>query len=128
MEKLQLFRDDTILFKVWFAFLRLDSELNYPSFAVTINRGGGGAYTYTRIVTSVGGAGTYTVKVMSDVKAVNISVEPAVLDFNNVNEKRSYSVIFTVNPSMPSGTNSFGSIEWSDGKHLVRSPVALTWT
>ncbi|CAL9246967.1 unnamed protein product [Arabidopsis halleri] len=104
------------------------SELNYPSFAVTINRGGGGAYTYTRIVTSVGGAGTYTVKVMSDVKAVNISVEPAVLDFNNVNEKKSYSVFFTVNPSMPSGTSSFGSIEWSDGKHLVRSPVALTWT
>ncbi|CAH8268090.1 unnamed protein product [Arabidopsis lyrata] len=27
MEKLQLFRDDTILFKVWFAFLRLDSLL-----------------------------------------------------------------------------------------------------
>ncbi|KAL0738359.1 hypothetical protein Bca4012_014569 [Brassica carinata] len=35
------------------------ADFNYPSFAVSINhsRGGDGAYRYTRIVTSVGGAG-----------------------------------------------------------------------
>ncbi|KAF8088908.1 hypothetical protein N665_0527s0026 [Sinapis alba] len=105
------------------------ADFNYPSFAVRINhsRGGDGAYRYTRIVTSVGGAGMYTVKVVSDKKAVNISVEPAVLKFKEVNEKKSYTVTFTVNPSMPSGTNSFGGIEWSDGRHVVRSPVALSW-
>ncbi|CAH8384154.1 unnamed protein product [Eruca vesicaria subsp. sativa] len=106
------------------------ADFNYPSFAVRIHnhsRGGDGAYRYTRIVTSVGGAGTYTVKVVSDKKAVNISVEPEVLEFKQVNENKSYTVTFTVNPSMPSGTNSFGGIEWSDGRHVVRSPVALSW-
>ncbi|CAN8278534.1 unnamed protein product [Cochlearia groenlandica] len=103
------------------------ADLNYPSFAVTIGQSGG-AYTYTRVVTSVGGAGAYSAKVFCDKSAVNISVEPAVLSFKEVNEKKSYTVTFTVNRSMPKGTNSFASIEWSDGRHVVRSPVALTWS
>ncbi|CAA7055923.1 unnamed protein product [Microthlaspi erraticum] len=105
------------------------ADLNYPSFAVRVNHSlsEGGAYKYTRVVTSVGGAGTYTVKVVSDKMAVNISVEPAILKFRKVNEKISYTVTFTVKTSMPSGTNSFESIEWSDGRHVVRNPVALSW-
>ncbi|KAG7607635.1 Subtilisin-like protease SBT1.7 [Arabidopsis thaliana] len=104
----------------------LVADLNYPSFAVNVD--GAGAYKYTRTVTSVGGAGTYSVKVTSETTGVKISVEPAVLNFKEANEKKSYTVTFTVDSSKPSGSNSFGSIEWSDGKHVVGSPVAISWT
>jgi len=102
------------------------ADLNYPSFAVYVDVAR--EYKYTRTVTSVGGAGTYSVKVTSETRAVKILVEPAVLNFKEVNEKKSYSVTFTVDSSKPSGSNSFGSIEWSDGKHVVASPVAISWT
>ncbi|KAL0718507.1 hypothetical protein Bca4012_067829 [Brassica carinata] len=96
------------------------ADLNYPSFAVNVD--GSETYKYTRTVTNVGGAGSYSVKVTSETTGVKISVEPAVLNFKEVNEKKSYSVTFTVDSSKPSGSNSFGSIEWSDGKHVVASP------
>ncbi|CAH8384964.1 unnamed protein product [Eruca vesicaria subsp. sativa] len=102
------------------------ADLNYPSFAVYVNRAG--AYKYTRTVTSVGGVGTYSVKVTSEeTTAVKIVVEPAVLNFKKVNEKKSYVVTFTVDLSKPSGFTSFGSIEWSDGKHVVSSPLTVYW-
>ncbi|KAG2316937.1 hypothetical protein Bca52824_020059 [Brassica carinata] len=101
------------------------ADLNYPSFAVNVD--GSETYKYTRTVTNVGGAGSYSVKVTSETTGVKISVEPAVLNFKDVNEKKSYSVTFTVDSSKPSGSNSFGSIEWSDGKHVVASPVAISW-
>ncbi|XP_010464171.1 PREDICTED: subtilisin-like protease SBT1.7 [Camelina sativa] len=102
------------------------ADLNYPSFAVNVEEAG--AYKYTRTVTSVGGAGTYSVKLTSETTAVKISVEPAVLNFKAANEKQSYTVTFTVDSSKASGSNSFGTIEWSDGKHVVGSPVAISWT
>ncbi|XP_048595482.1 subtilisin-like protease SBT1.7 [Brassica napus] len=101
------------------------ADLNYPSFAVNVD--GSDTYKYTRTVTNVGGAGSYSVKVISETTAVKISVEPAVLNFKEVNEKKSYSVTFTVVSSMAPRSNSFGSIEWSDGKHVVASPVAISW-
>ncbi|CAH8329795.1 unnamed protein product [Eruca vesicaria subsp. sativa] len=102
------------------------ADLNYPSFAVNVH--GSNTYKYTRTVTNVGGAGSYSVKVTSETTAVNILVEPTVLNFKEVNEKKSYAVTFTVDLSKPSGSNSFGSIDWSDGKHVVASPVAISWT
>ncbi|CAN7005248.1 unnamed protein product [Brassica oleracea var. botrytis] len=102
------------------------ADLNYPSFAVNVD--GSGVFKYTRTVTSVGGAGSYSVKVNSETTEVKISVEPAVLNFKEINEKKSYTVTFTVNSSKASRSNSFGSIEWSDGKHVVASPVAISWT
>ncbi|KAL0827951.1 hypothetical protein Bca101_051629 [Brassica carinata] len=91
------------------------AHLNYPSFAVNVD--GSSVFKYTRTVTSVGGAGSYSVKVNSETTDVKISVEPAVLNFKEINEKKSHSVTFTVNSSKASRSNSFGSIEWSDGKH-----------
>ncbi|CDY55359.1 BnaCnng28690D [Brassica napus] len=102
------------------------ADLNYPSFAVNVD--GSDTYKYTRTVTNVGGAGSYSVKVTSETTALKISVEPAVLNFKEVNEKKSYEVTFTVDSSKPSGSNSFGTIEWSDGKHVVASPVAISWS
>ncbi|XP_031277951.1 subtilisin-like protease SBT1.7 [Pistacia vera] len=106
------------------------TNLNYPSFAVNIdtNQMGSGStvFKHTRTLTNVGSPGTYKVSISSQSPAVKISVEPAVLSFTQMNEKKLYTATFTVS-SMPTGTNSFGRIEWSDGKHIVGSPVAFSW-
>ncbi|KAJ0097604.1 hypothetical protein Patl1_28569 [Pistacia atlantica] len=99
------------------------TNLNYPSFAMG---SGSTVFKHTRTLTNVGSPGTYKVSISSQSPAVKISVEPAVLSFTQMNEKKLYTATFTVS-SMPTGTNSFGRIEWSDGKHIVGSPVAFSW-
>lgn len=105
------------------------TDLNYPTFAVNFKTTGGSTGAkYTRTLTNVGSAGTYKVSIKSENPMVKISVEPETLSFNQVNEKKVYTVTFTAAGSMPSDSNSFGRIEWSDGKHIVGSPVAFSWS
>ncbi|CAI0389841.1 unnamed protein product [Linum tenue] len=109
-------------------------DLNYPSFSVAVNTasgkgGGSGAATvakYSRTLTNVGSPGTYKVELASETRAVKMSIEPATLTFGQEKEKKSYTVTFTAT-SMPSGTTSFAHLEWSDGKHVVHSPIAFSW-
>ncbi|GFP97519.1 subtilisin-like protease [Phtheirospermum japonicum] len=100
------------------------ADLNYPSFSVPLQTASG---PYTRTVTNVGNAATYNVSVSGGIDAVKIVVVPEVLEFSSQNEKKAYTVIFTAN-SMPSGTTSFARLEWSDGKHIVGSPIVFSWT
>ncbi|KAK8552018.1 hypothetical protein V6N12_040634 [Hibiscus sabdariffa] len=110
-------------------------DLNYPSFSVPLDtasgkRGGArvsSTIKYTRALTNVGAPATYKVSLYSQTQAVKMSVEPATLTFGAQYEKKSYTVTFTTS-SMPSGTTSFAHLEWSDGKHIVRSPIAFSWT
>lgn len=108
------------------------NNLNYPSFAVSYQTGSGPiseettTVKHTRTLTNVGLPGTYKVSVTSPGKSVKITVEPESLTFDQENEKKSYTVSFTAS-SMPMNTNLFGRIEWSDGKHIVGSPVAISW-
>lgn len=108
------------------------NNLNYPSFAVSYQTGSGPiseettTVKHTRTLTNVGLPGTYKVSVTSPGKSVKITVEPESLTFDQVNEKKSYTVNFTAS-SMPMNTNLFGRIEWSDEKHIVGSPVAVSW-
>ncbi|XP_038970294.1 subtilisin-like protease SBT1.7 [Phoenix dactylifera] len=110
------------------------SGLNYPSFAVAFetasgDRVGVATVKHTRTMTSVGGPGTYKATVATAVTGgeVKVAVEPAELSFTKVGEKQSYTVSFSA-PSLPSGSSGFGRLEWSDGKHVVASPIAFTWT
>ncbi|TMW93140.1 hypothetical protein EJD97_012113 [Solanum chilense] len=65
------------------------SELNYPSFSIPKKTS---AQTYTRTVTNVGEAiSTYTVKV-SGLKGVEVTVNPKILKFTELNQKASYNV------------------------------------
>ncbi|KAL8490131.1 hypothetical protein ACS0TY_025873 [Phlomoides rotata] len=110
-------------------------DLNYPSFAVPLqtasgpNGGSSSPMTvkYTRTVTNVGNPATYKVSISQETKSVKILVQPDVLDFSNPNEKKTYTVTFTAD-SLPSGTTSFAQLEWSDGKHIVGSPIVFSWT
>ncbi|CAH1413354.1 unnamed protein product [Lactuca virosa] len=108
-------------------------DLNYPSFAVVVpsgsssKSGGATVVKQTRTLTNVGGeSSTYKVSTFSDNKSVQISVVPQTLSFSQVNEKKSYTVTFTA-ASMPVNSNAFGRIEWSDGKRVVGSTVAVSW-
>ena len=110
------------------------ADLNYPSFAVPLQTplGGGGegsstVVKHTRTLTNVGSPSTYKVSIFSESESVKISVEPGSLSFSELNEKKSFTVTFTAT-SMPSNTNIFGRIEWSDGKHVVGSPIVVSWT
>ncbi|KAF5199971.1 Subtilisin-like protease SBT1.7 [Thalictrum thalictroides] len=113
------------------------SDLNYPSFAaefdsVTSGSGSTGSSSspsvvkYTRTLTNVGAPGTYKVTLTSESESVKISVEPNSLSFTQQNEKKMYTVTLKAS-SMPSGTKSFARLEWSDGKHIVGSPMAFSW-
>ncbi|XP_022961887.1 subtilisin-like protease SBT1.7 [Cucurbita moschata] len=111
-------------------------DLNYPSFAVALEtpstKGGaeGTAPTtvkYTRTLTNKGAPSTYKVSVTSKSPSVKIMVEPESLSFAKPNEQKSYTVTFVAS-AMPSGSESFARLEWSDGKHNVGSPIAFTWT
>ncbi|XP_044470439.1 subtilisin-like protease SBT1.7 [Mangifera indica] len=106
------------------------TDFNYPSFAVNIDTtqlaSGSTVFKYTRTLTNVGSPGTYKVSISSQSPAAKISVEPAVLSFTQMYEKKTYTATFTVS-SMAAGTNSFGRIEWSDEKRAVGSPVAFSW-
>ncbi|KAF3446573.1 hypothetical protein FNV43_RR11753 [Rhamnella rubrinervis] len=110
-------------------------NVNYPSFAVPLQtasgrRGGVGVSStvkHTRTLTNVGAPATYTVTVSSKLSSVKILVEPQSLRFSKAYEKKTYTVTF-IAASLPSGTTSFARLEWSDGKHIVGSPIAFTWT
>uniref|UniRef100_A0A2P2KZ36 Uncharacterized protein MANES_13G113900 n=1 Tax=Rhizophora mucronata TaxID=61149 RepID=A0A2P2KZ36_RHIMU len=106
------------------------ADLNYPSFAVnfdTTQSNGGGVIKHTRTLTNVGPPGTYKASISPQSPGLKILVEPATLTFSKVNEKQSYTVTFT-GSSMPSNTNIFARLEWSDGKHIVGSPIGISWT
>ncbi|KAM0055312.1 putative cucumisin [Helianthus debilis subsp. tardiflorus] len=108
-------------------------NLNYPSFAVVVpldSAGKSGATTvinHTRTLTNVGPASsTYKVSTYSGSNSVGITVVPETLTFSQVNEKKVYTVVFTAGAMMVN-SNVFGRIEWSDGKHVVGSPVVVSW-
>lgn len=108
-------------------------NLNYPSFSVVFSSENGGSVKYKRVVKNVGSKvdALYEVKVNAPA-SVEVSVSPDKLAFSKENDTLSYEVTFTSAAGLEmDGVNSiksaFGSIEWSDGVHLVRSPVAVVW-
>lgn len=58
-------------------------------------------------------------------ESVKVKVEQSSLTFSQVNDKQSYMVKFTVS-SLPSNSFSYGSIEWCDGKHVVKSSIVIS--
>lgn len=112
----------------------LISDLNYPSIAVPGLLGSGKATsrTVTRAVTNVGAqeAATYTVAVSAPA-GLNVKVTPSKLEFTKSAKKLAFQVTFSHSgnddgdgDAASKGALS-GSITWSDGKHLVRSPFVI---
>ena len=68
----------------------------------------------------------YEVKVNAPVN-VEIDVKPTKLVFSTEKQSLSYEITFKSILLDGSSDNSFGSIEWSDGVNLVKSPIAIRW-
>lgn len=103
-------------------------NLNYPSFAVILDKNAPKNVAYKRTVTNVGTpTSTYVVKV-DEPAGVSVIVEPRSLSFENLGEKLSYSVRFTALGGTQISTKfSFGSLIWMSELYTVRSPIAVTW-
>ncbi|KAK8524775.1 hypothetical protein V6N12_029630 [Hibiscus sabdariffa] len=104
-------------------------DLNYPSFSVVFHSNDH-VVKYKRRVKNVGTSAdaVYVVKVNAP-PGVEVSVSPSKLEFSTLNQTLSYEIAFASDgPSLSSiASEGFGSIEWSDGVHLVRSPIAVRW-
>ncbi|KAK6914679.1 Subtilisin-like protease, fibronectin type-III domain [Dillenia turbinata] len=87
---------------------------------------------YKRSVTNVGSLGdvVYDVSVSAPTN-VEVSVEPNKLVFSGETQTLSYEITFSSKKGNGIGSaaakSQFGWIGWSDGTHLVRSPIVVTW-
>lgn len=106
-------------------------DLNYPSFSVVFRFDSGAIpqgneITLKRVVKNVGSSANavYEVKV-NPPEGVTVEVVPEKLVFSEGSETATYQVTFRGVESRLG--EKFGSIEWSDGSHIVRSPVAVRW-
>ncbi|KAI3954326.1 hypothetical protein MKW92_002473 [Papaver armeniacum] len=106
-------------------------NLNYPSFSVVF-KSGINTVKYERTVKNVGpkADAIYKVKINSP-SSVRIHVSPRKLVFSKKHRFLSYKISFSSDMKVTgSGLHkewSFGSIEWTDGEHNVRSPIAFIW-
>lgn len=108
--------------------LATPGDLNYPSFSVVFGPSES-VVKYTRVVKNVGSnaEAVYEVKVRAP-PSVEVTVSPSKLVFSKGNDTLSYEVSFTTASGIVGALKSaFGSLEWSDGKHLARSPIAVVW-
>ncbi|KAL6635231.1 hypothetical protein ACP70R_027902 [Stipagrostis hirtigluma subsp. patula] len=103
-------------------------DLNYPAFSVVLVSDMD-EVTQRRAVRNVGSnvRATYTASVTSPA-GVRVTVKPRKLVFSATKTTLAYEITFA-----PRGTANvtekytFGSIVWSDGQHMVTSPIAITW-
>ncbi|XP_061342128.1 subtilisin-like protease SBT1.6 [Gastrolobium bilobum] len=110
----------------------LPENLNYPSFVAMfpVTSRGLASKMFTRTVTNVGPANSvYRVRVDSQPNGVTVTVRPSRLVFSETVKKRSFVLTVTANTRNlklgPSGA-VFGSLSWTDDKHVVRSPIVVT--
>ncbi|KAJ7560942.1 hypothetical protein O6H91_03G006900 [Diphasiastrum complanatum] len=96
------------------------SNLNYPSVAITKLKK---TQIVKRTVTNVGPMGTYSVSVQAP-PGVHVDITPKSLHFGAQGERRKFKIKLTVSQSSK-GKYVFGSFTWSDGAHVVRSPIAV---
>ncbi|KAI5321406.1 hypothetical protein L3X38_030477 [Prunus dulcis] len=97
------------------------ADFNYPS--ITVPDLHDKPVTVTRRVKNVGSPGTYVVHI-KEPAGVSVSVKPGSLQFKTIGEEKKFKVV--LKPKVQ-GTQDyvFGELNWSDGKHNVRSPIVV---
>lgn len=96
-------------------------DLNYPSISIaSLN----GTVTVTRMLKNVGPPSKYNTTVFAP-KGVSVTVEPAELEFEEFGKEQQFQVTMEANDAEPVKGFTFGSLEWSDGIHHVRSPLVV---
>lgn len=103
-------------------------DLNYPAFSAVLGSDKR-AVTQRRTVRNVGSnvRARYTAKITSPA-GVLVTVKPRKLVFSATQETQEYAITFAqLTFENVTEKHTFGSIVWSDGKHTVTSPIAVTW-
>ncbi|KAG9456871.1 hypothetical protein H6P81_001379 [Aristolochia fimbriata] len=104
------------------------NDLNYPSVAYKVKPNTKSfSATFSRTVTNVGDAKSVYTSRIRPRKAgdtIEVRTEPRVLEFTELNEKKEFKVVI-VGSNPEQGSSRSLSIEWSDGKHVVRVPVVV---
>ncbi|KAL6287130.1 hypothetical protein ACE6H2_011520 [Prunus campanulata] len=97
------------------------TNLNYPSVTVPkLNE----SLVVTRTVKNVGTPGTYKARIHNP-DGISVSVEPNKLEFKKIGEEKSFKLLLQVKDAKAAKNYVFGKLIWSDGKHYVRSPIAV---
>ncbi|KOM36946.1 hypothetical protein LR48_Vigan03g032700 [Vigna angularis] len=97
------------------------TDLNYPS--ITLPNLGLKPVTITRTVTNVGTPSTYAAT--AQLPGYNITIVPNSLTFNKIGEKKTFKVTVQASSVTKRRTYQFGELRWTDGKHIVRSPITV---
>lgn len=102
------------------------ADMNYPS--ITIPRLDlGHSLNVTRTLTNVGSPGTYRALINATPQVI-ISVEPNILSFKEKGEKKEFRVAMTSRPLKKHKAHYlYGRLDWTDGKHHVRSPIVVKY-
>lgn len=96
-------------------------DVNLPSITVPSLKN---TVTLTRTVTNVGPVNSKYKAVIKSPPGIAIEVKPDNLIFNSNVTKVSFTVTISTSHQVNTGY-SFGSLTWTDGVHLVRSPVSV---
>nr|KYP38928.1 Cucumisin [Cajanus cajan] len=98
-------------------------DLNLPSFALYMNTSTPFTHVFHRTVTNVGSATSkYRARVTIPPSLLNFKVEPDVLSFSSVGQKKSFTL--TIEGIINVGIVS-SSLIWDDGTFQVRSPIVV---
>lgn len=98
-------------------------DLNYPTMTTFTTALKPFNVTFTRTVTNVGSPNsTFKASVVPLRPEIQISVEPEVLSFGLLKEKKTF-VVTVSGKGLKDGSVVSSSLVWSDGGHSVRSPV-----
>ncbi len=122
------------------------NDLNYPSFSAILNQPASAPQspssssssssrlmvaTFSRTLTNVGSVANavYRSRVVAP-PGVILTVKPAMLVFSTLGEKHMFKLIVEVAPAnylLPGEAETmFGFLTWTDGTHVVQSPIAIT--
>ncbi|PKU87221.1 cucumisin-like [Dendrobium catenatum] len=97
-------------------------DLNYPTFALRAQQGKTFSASFQRTVTNVGVSNSTYKAIVNSPSSLKINVEPNVLAFEALLEKKSFSI--KIEGDAPKITISAVLI-WSDGTYNVRSPIVV---
>ncbi|XP_027341581.1 subtilisin-like protease SBT3.3 isoform X2 [Abrus precatorius] len=96
-------------------------NLNLPSISVpNLKR----ATTVMRTVTNVGNITAVYKALVKVPYGIKVSVEPTILNFSSNTRVLTFNVSFMSTQKLH-GDYKFGSLTWTDGKHFVRTPIAV---
>ncbi|KAK4435247.1 Cucumisin [Sesamum alatum] len=99
-------------------------DLNYPSFSLYVEDGQPITGTFTRTVTNVGAANSTYKASLYMPSLVSVTVEPSVLTFSAIGETQTFTVNVT-GPTISQQPITSGAITWTDGTHVVRTPLVV---